>query len=101
MNFAKIERKVIDWGTERDIYLKSGPLGQYTKLMEEANELLKGIYKYSPYDIKDSIGDMLVVLTGIAHMYDLDLTSCYLQACEEIKNRKGKVVDGIFVKEER
>lgn len=101
MNFARIEKKVIDWGTERKIYLESGPLAQYIKLDEESNELLRSIYKYSPYDIKDSIGDMLVVLTNIAHMYDLDLTSCYLQAYKEIKNRKGKIVDGIFVKEER
>lgn len=37
---------------------------------------------------------------SLAHQLDLDVTECLGIAYEEIKNRKGKMINGTFVKEE-
>lgn len=98
-NFEEIENKVYRWGHDRGIYNESNPTAQYVKLKEEGSELLHAINLNNPIAIKDAIGDMLVVLTHIAIMNGLSLTKCYNYAYEQIKDRKGKMVNGIFVKE--
>lgn len=50
--------------------------------------------------LKDAIGDTLVTIIVLAHQLDLDVTECLGLAYEEIKNRKGKMINGTFVKEE-
>ena len=50
--------------------------------------------------LKDAIGDTLVTIIVLAHQLDLDVTECLSIAYEEIKNRKGKMVNGTFIKEE-
>jgi NTP pyrophosphatase (non-canonical NTP hydrolase) len=50
-------------------------------------------------DIRDDIGDMIVVLINIAERNNVSLTECLDQAWNDIKDRKGKMVDGIFIKE--
>jgi hypothetical protein len=42
---------------------------------------------------------MVVVLINIAERNRLTLTECLQQAWDDIKDRKGKMVDGVFVKE--
>ena len=50
-------------------------------------------------DIKDDIGDMLVVMLNIVERHGLSLSECLETAYDDIKDRKGKMVDGVFVKE--
>ena len=50
--------------------------------------------------IKDDIGDMVVVLTIIAKQSGTTLQECLAHAYNDIKDRKGRMVDGVFVKEE-
>ena len=50
-------------------------------------------------DVADDIGDMIVVLINIAERNNLTIEDCLEQAWNDIKDRKGKMVDGIFVKE--
>ena len=47
----------------------------------------------------DGIGDMLVTIILLAEMVGLNSVNCLADAYEEIKNRKGKMVNGFFVKE--
>ena len=49
--------------------------------------------------IIDDIGDIIVVLCNLAHRHNLTLHDCMAHAYEDIKHRKGKMVDGLFVKE--
>ena len=65
--------------------------------MQEAGELSDSICKGK--DISDDIGDMIVVLINIAERNNLTLQDCLLKAWEDIKDRKGKMVDGVFIKE--
>ena len=48
----------------------------------------------------DSIGDIFVVLTILSAQKDLEIEGCIFHAWHEIKDRKGKMIDGIFIKEE-
>jgi hypothetical protein len=48
----------------------------------------------------DSIGDAFVVLTILAAQKNLEIEECVVHAWHQIKDRKGRMVDGIFVKED-
>ena len=50
-------------------------------------------------DVADDIGDIMVVLINIAERNGLSLEHCLDVAYHDIKDRKGRMVDGIFVKE--
>jgi len=65
--------------------------------MQEAGELSDSICKGK--DVSDDIGDMIVVLINIAERNNLTVSQCLAKAWDDIKDRKGKMVDGVFVKE--
>ena len=95
---SKIEQ-VEEWFRVRGLD-KAEPSKQMLKLYEELGELSAGIAKNQPDAIIDGLGDVLVVLIGLSMQLGLDLTECLEVAYNEIKDRKGKLVNGIFVKEE-
>lgn len=70
------------------------------KLLEEAGELAEGIIKDRPEQVKDSIGDVYVVLTILAMQLNLDIRECIEMAYNEIEDRKDRMIDGVYVKEE-
>jgi len=74
-------------------------LAQYEKLLEEVDELRVGIENKDDVEIVDAIGDVMVCLAIQADAVGLSLQHCFAHAYEEIKDRKGKMVNGIFVKE--
>ncbi len=88
-----------EWATERGLYDKGDTKTQYCKLMEEAGELGKAILKEDQHEFVDAIGDMVVVLTNLAHLGGTTIEECIDAAYNEIKNRKGKMSNGTFVKE--
>jgi NTP pyrophosphatase (non-canonical NTP hydrolase) len=109
--------KVIQWGLDRNIIQSSSLERQIPKLEEEFQELKDAIEINDVNAISDAIGDMTVVLTIMSEIFgktysdtyketsviDED-TESFLQSClegayEEIKDRKGKLIDGVFVKE--
>ena len=87
------------WAQDRNIIDGSTPKAQMVKLMEEIGELASAISKDNFEEIIDSIGDAAVVLTVIAEQYGLKVEYCIGCAYEAIKDRKGKMVDGVFIKE--
>jgi len=87
------------WAEERGIYKKGDVRTQYVKLMEEAGELAQAILKNDNLEIMDAIGDMVVVLTNLAHLRNLQIEECITSAYDVISKRKGKMVNGTFVKE--
>jgi NTP pyrophosphatase (non-canonical NTP hydrolase) len=83
------DRNLIEGATDKD---------QFAKLIQEAGELSDNICKGN--DVSDDIGDMVVVLINIAERNGLSLTACLQQAWDDIKDRKGRMVDGVFIKDE-
>lgn len=90
---------IIYWALQRGLH-KADPMKQMVKLMEEIGELANGLNKSNDKLIIDSVGDVFVVLTILCQQLNIDLTSCVAAAYNEIKDRKGKLVNGIFVKEQ-
>jgi NTP pyrophosphatase (non-canonical NTP hydrolase) len=88
-----------DWAQDRGIYDKGNSHTQYVKLMEEAGELAEALLKNDKYEIKDAIGDMVVVLTNLAVLEGMQIENCIESAYNEIANRKGKMENGTFVKQ--
>lgn len=93
----ELEKKVIQWAENRNLIKGSNPESQMLKLIEEVGELASDIAKRRC--VKDSIGDSLVVLTLIAKQQGTNLEECYNLAYNEIKDRKGRMINGTFVKE--
>jgi NTP pyrophosphatase (non-canonical NTP hydrolase) len=88
-----------EWADKRGIYDGGDPKTQYIKLMEEAGEVGRAILKEDLPEIKDGIGDMVVVLTNLAELCGLTIEECVESAWNEISNRTGKMKNGTFVKD--
>jgi NTP pyrophosphatase (non-canonical NTP hydrolase) len=88
---------IAQWHHDRNLIEGSDDKSQFAKLIQEAGELSDNICKGK--DIADDIGDMIVVLINIAERNNLTIEQCLEQAWDDIKDRKGKMVDGVFVKE--
>ena len=67
--------------------------------MEEAGEVGRAILKEDLPEIKDGIGDMVVVLTNLAELCDLSIEECVESAYDVISKRTGKMKNGTFVKD--
>jgi NTP pyrophosphatase (non-canonical NTP hydrolase) len=67
--------------------------------MEEAGELAQSLLKRDEPEIRDAIGDMVVVLTNLAHLEGVTIEKCIDDAYGVIAARKGKMVNGTFVKQ--
>lgn len=93
-------KDVVKWAEDRNLLNGSTRKDQMVKLVEEIGELAAGIAKGKEDLVKDSIGDALVVLTIIAEQSGTSIEECLNLAWNEIKDRKGKMMDGIFIKEE-
>ena len=91
--------KIRDWAYTRDLYKDGDMKTQYVKLQEEAGELAKAILNKDEFETIDGIGDMVVVLTNLAHLAGTDIEFCIEEAYKEIASRKGKMMNGTFVKE--
>ena len=157
--FNELISKVQKWFYDRNLQTQD-PNKQFLKLYEEIGELSRGLAENDEAVIKDSIGDIAVVLIGltlqlgiktadifpenatfvllnaakkedyfvlvmdqslvayfnrqdyqlknvvyelmrVAYLLDYNFTDCLEIAYEEIKDRKGKLVDGVWIKEER
>ena len=86
------------WAKDKGIYDKGDQKTQYVKLMEEAGEVGRAILKNDLPEIKDGIGDMVVVLTNLAELSGLSIEECIESAYDIIAKRKGKMINGTFVK---
>ena len=87
------------WATDRNLIEGSDIKSQFVKLIEEAGELANSIAKKNDIEFADAIGDMVVVLTIMAAQNGMMIEDCIDAAWQQIRDRKGKMVDGIFIKE--
>ncbi len=88
------------WADERGLYEKGDPKTQYIKLMEETGEIGRAILKEDTAEIIDGIGDAVVVLTNLAELVGVPIEDCIQEAYNVIAKRKGKMINGTFVKDQ-
>jgi NTP pyrophosphatase (non-canonical NTP hydrolase) len=96
MKFNEIRQ----WAEKRALLKKENSFKQLAKLLEEAGETSSAIIKNQPEKIKDGIGDCVVVLTILAAQNGLKIEDCIEAAYNEIKDRQGESVNGLFLKKE-
>jgi NTP pyrophosphatase (non-canonical NTP hydrolase) len=99
MNLNILKSKIEEWFIARNLHT-ANPDKQMLKLGEEYGELCAGMVRNKEDVVIDSIGDMFVVMVGLCLQLDIDLESCIEAAYDQIKDRKGKMIDGVFIKEE-
>lgn len=89
--------KVVEWADARNLIDGGCPKSQMLKCVSEVGELADNVNKQN--DIRDDIGDVLVTLIILAAQHDLGLEQCLEVAYNEIKDRKGVMLDEVFIKE--
>jgi NTP pyrophosphatase (non-canonical NTP hydrolase) len=116
MKFRILISLIIDWAKEKGILEKATPITQFSKTVEEVEELnaallaqsegletfinAKGKRVDTKEEIADSVGDITVTLIIQCEMQGLDFKECLIGAYNIISKRNGKMIDGIFVKSE-
>jgi NTP pyrophosphatase (non-canonical NTP hydrolase) len=93
-------KNIRDWAHTRGLYDKGDTHTQYVKLQEEAGELAKALLEDDQPEVIDAIGDMVVVLTNLAHLRGVNIETCIDSAYNVISKRTGKMINGTFVKDE-
>ena len=92
--------KIRNWAKDRNLYQKGDSKTQYVKLMEEAGELAQALLKQNKPEIKDAIGDMVIVLANLSELEGFKIEDCINESFNVISKRTGKMVNGTFVKDE-
>lgn len=87
------------WAHDRNLIEGSTDKRQLKKLLEEVGELACAVAEGDEREIEDGIGDICVVLTIMAEQNGLKIEECIMSAYDTIKHRKGKMVNGLWVKE--
>lgn len=99
MRIDRLTTWIEQWAVERGLHT-ADPNKQVLKLGEEFGELCQGMAKGKRDQVTDSIGDMYVVLTILSMQLGISIDNCVNMAYDEIKDRKGKMINGVYVKEE-
>ena len=97
MEEINYEELIGQWHKDRNLIDGSTDKDQYMKLIQEVGELSDSLCKGK--DIRDDIGDIMVVLINIMVRNNLTIEECLSVAYADIKDRRGKMIDGIFIKE--
>tara|TARA_R100000664_G_C2738175_1_gene127167 strand:- start:441 stop:1298 length:858 start_codon:yes stop_codon:yes gene_type:complete len=87
------------WANDRGLYDNGDPKTQALKLVEEVGETCRAILKEDAPEMIDGIGDCVVVLTNLAELIGTPIEECIARAYDEIKDRKGKMANGTYVKD--
>ena len=95
----KLVKLVEEWSRDRYLH-EADSSKQFLKVIEEIGEVADALAKDKPEELKDGIGDTVVTLIILAQQNGLTLEECLETAYNEIADRKGKTVNGVFVKEE-
>lgn len=118
--FEELEEKVLDWAKDKDLLHEDIAEKQFLKFTEEVfefrDEWLLYVHEYNKIDygeadndpevvelrhnMKVEMGDIFVTLIILCDQLNLDLVDCLDRAYEKIKDRKGKTINGVFIKEE-
>jgi phosphoribosyl-ATP pyrophosphohydrolase len=106
--FEELEEKVINWahvkgilgGAISDDDTLKCKMNQLGKFEEESVEFIDAVYSGDVDMVRDELGDVLVTLSIQANLWGLTLTECLDEAYNKISVRTGRMVDGVFVKDE-
>ena len=95
--------KVNQWAISHGLD-KSNPKTQWMKVTEEVGEIRDVFLRPSDFEnpewsLKDAIGDSIVTLIVLCLQLGYDVEECLTIAYNDIKDRKGVMIDDNFIKE--
>lgn len=89
--------RITQWHYDRNTIEGSDNIHQYHKLIQECGELSDNLIKNK--DRRDDYGDIMTVLIGMMERDGYTVQECLEKAYEDIKDRKGTMINNVFVKE--
>ncbi|MCG1448816.1 MazG-like family protein [Staphylococcus epidermidis] len=95
---GQLVKQVEQWSINKNLHNGNSDR-QALKFYEEAGEVAAALSRNDKEALKDGIGDTIVTLIILAQQQCWSLEECLQYAYEEIKNRKGKTINGTFIKE--
>lgn len=98
-DFEELYESLKDWSSDRGIDSKDGLFEQYAKVNEEVGELASSLLRGDSVKIVDDLGDSFITLIIMCIKLGLNPVDCINHSFDEIKDRKGKKVGNVFVKE--
>lgn len=100
MQFEELKDNIIQWSKDRKIIPNSDGQTQLMKAFSEMGELADATIKLDRLEQVDAVGDLLVCLINYCALENIDILDCLGSAYEEIKDRKGTLLEnGVFVKD--
>ena len=101
--FTELITKVNEWAISHGLD-KGNPKTQWMKVTEEVGEIRDVFLRPSDFEnpewsLKDAIGDSIVTLIVLCLQLGYDVEECLTIAYNDIKDRKGVMIDDNFVKE--
>lgn len=100
MNYTELMANVELWARAKGLQNPSNSSKQLIKLMEEVGELSAAYNKGQQNKVIDSLGDIQVVLIILCMQLGVGYQTSLEEAYKQIKYRKGKMINGSFVKNE-
>ena len=108
MKYEELSKLVCQWAKDKGIQDKATPLTQWDKMLEEVIETRDALIDQvsmlprpeTDEAITDGIGDVFVTLIILSLLTHRDPVKCLEHSYNEIKGRKGKMIEGVFVKED-
>lgn len=94
-----MKKEILEWAKPKGLLNPDFAPKQFIKLVEEVGELANAILKDNKAEQIDALGDIQIVLNILSEQLGFDLDECLKSAYEEIKNRKGKTINGTFIKD--
>lgn len=119
-SFEELKEKVLEWADDKDLLHEENSEKQFMKFIEEVFEFKFEMENSKNYkdvcehlkipgtfaknknkrDMMLEMGDIFVTLVILCEQLELDPTVCLSVAYDKISKRKGKTINGCFVKEE-
>ena len=98
-SFEELQDLIIEWARVRGIYHTSDAQTQFLKAVSEMGELADALAKGQTKETYDAIGDIVVCLINLCHFRGITIPQALGLAYDEIANRKGKMINGVFIKD--
>ena len=99
MRMDELTAKVLGWANDRNLIAGSTVDKQFVKLVEEVGELAAGLARGKNEVVDDALGDIMVIAIIMCAQRGSTPANILEDVWNIIKERKGKMVDGVFIKE--
>jgi len=99
MDFEQLKTKVEEWADDKDLIRFEYRFIQFEKVVEEVFELKEEMIQNNKKNTKLEFGDVIVTLIILSNQLNIDFVECLEMAYDKISKRKGKTINGTFIKE--